>query len=127
LQCAAPAAQGEPCAGGSAEQCASGLLCIGSSDDKQVAGKCETAAQALTQREGETCSLDAGPWCAQGLACVVDSVTPASYTFHAIAVAGGTCGIAVPSECPTGQYCPLDFGDLVLGKLTANCAASGRR
>lgn len=120
--CATPAAEGEQCEGGSAEQCASGLLCIGSSDEKKVAGKCATAAQALTQKEGESCSLDEGPWCVQGLACVVDSVTPATYTCHDIAAAGGTCGIALPSECPTGQYCPLNFGDLVLGKLTANCA-----
>jgi hypothetical protein len=121
--CAAPAAEGEPCEGGSAEQCAAGLLCIGSSEDKKVAGRCETPAQALTQREGENCNLDEGPWCAQGLACVIEAVTPVSYKCHAIAAAGGTCGIAVPGECPTGQYCPLDFGELVLGKLTASCAA----
>ncbi len=121
--CAAPAAEGEPCDGGSAEQCASGLLCIGSSDDKKLAGQCATPARALTQQAGETCSLDAGPWCAQGLACVIEGVSPASYACHPTAAAGGTCGIAVPSECPAGQYCPLDFGDLLLGKLSASCTA----
>ncbi|MET0794355.1 MAG: hypothetical protein ABW061_22725 [Polyangiaceae bacterium] len=122
-RCAAPAAEGEACQGGSAEQCAAGLLCIGNSEEKKLTGTCQSPAKALTKQAGESCSVDAGPWCAPGLACVVESASPVSYQCHTTAAPGGTCGIAIPSECPTGQYCPLALSDLLLGKLTANCVA----
>ncbi len=117
--CAAPAAEGEACKGGSAGECAAGLLCIGNDDSQMRAGTCRTEANALTAKLGGDCDLSMGPWCEQGLSCVVESLT--TFKCHAIADAGGPCGLGVPSECPTGQYCPVDFPDLLLGNLTANC------
>jgi hypothetical protein len=121
--CAPPAAQGEACKGGSAAECAAGLLCIGNDDSQNRAGTCKTAAQALTKQVAEDCDLQAGPWCADGLACVVEKALPLSAKCHAIAAPGGTCGLGLPSECPTGQYCPLDFVDVATGKLSASCSA----
>ena len=121
--CVSPASEGDACKGPSGAECAAGLLCIGNDDDKKVAGTCQTAAAALVGKLGESCDLQAGPWCAAGLSCVVESVTPPTYKCHASAPTGGACGLGLPTECPQGQFCPLDFGDLVLGKLTANCQA----
>jgi hypothetical protein len=122
--CSAPAAAGEPCKGGSGAECAAGLLCVGNDDDKQLAGSCKTEADALVGKVGESCDLQQGPWCATGLSCVVEAVLPAAvYKCHAQAAAGGVCGLGVPSECPAGQYCPVDFGDLITGMLSASCTA----
>ena len=123
LHCAVPAAVGEPCQGGSGAECAAGLLCVGSDDGQKRPGSCQPFEQAVTGKVGEACDLQDGPWCVAGAACVLDSTTPTVATCHAVAKAGGSCGFGIPSECPAGQYCPLQLTDLALGKLTATCAA----
>jgi hypothetical protein len=121
--CAAPAESGEPCKGGSDAECAAGLLCIGNDDAQRRAGTCQTAEAALTKRVGDACDLQQGPWCEAGLSCVVEAVLAPSYKCHVIADPGGECGAGLPTECPSGQYCPLALSDLATGKLTATCQA----
>ena len=121
--CASPAALGEACKGGSAAECAAGLLCVGNDEDKKTAGTCQTQASTLTKKLDEACDLQQGPWCASGLSCVAEAITPVAYKCHAIAAPGGECGLALPGQCPSGQYCPLALADLITGKLKANCQA----
>lgn len=121
--CSAPARDGEPCKGGSAAECAAGLLCVGNDDGQKRAGTCQTSAAALTGQKGEACDLQLGPWCATGLSCVAEGLAPPSYKCHAIAAPGGECGAGLPAECPTGQYCPVGLPELLSGKLTAQCQA----
>jgi hypothetical protein len=89
------------------------------------AGSCTTAAAALLKNVGESCDVQRGPWCKSGLSCVVESLQLKEpmlvSTCHAPALAGGPCGLGVPSECPSDQYCPLALTDIVGGRLTANC------
>jgi hypothetical protein len=124
--CTTPAAVGEPCQGGSAAQCAAGLLCIGNDDGQMRAGTCTTSAAALLQKEGESCDLQRGPWCTPGLSCVVESVRLKDQTLvsscHAAAAVGGECGLGIPGQCPSGQYCPLALSDLAAGRSTASCS-----
>lgn len=122
-KCVAPAAEGEACGGGVAGDCAQGLLCIGDDKDNKKAGKCQTSAATLVGMSGDACDLQAGPWCADGLSCVVQSFTLGKLTSQceAVAASGGTCGIAIPSQCPKGEYCPLSLLDLAAAKYTANC------
>jgi len=125
--CSAPAAEGEPCKGGSAAECKAGLLCIGNDDGQKRAGSCQTAAMALTQPLGQACDLQQGPWCAENLACVVESYSMTTKALvskcHAVAPAGGDCGLGIPGECPAGQYCPLTLAELAGGKFSAKCLA----
>lgn len=124
-RCVAPAAEGEPCAGTVAEDCAAGLLCIGDDTAKKQAGTCKTAAATLTGRDGDPCDLQSGPWCADGLSCVVQSIASGALRSkcQAVATPGGSCGLGIPSDCPKGQYCPLQVADLVGGTFTATCTA----
>lgn len=122
-RCAAPAAEGAPCEGGSAVDCAAGLICIGNDDDQKREGVCKTGQNVLTKKVGEACDLQQGPWCETGLSCAVDSFENLmlTTTCHAPAASGGDCALGIPSECPTGEYCPLSALDLGLGKLKAKC------
>ena len=124
-KCVAPAQVGEDCGGGVAGDCAAGLLCIGDDQDNKKAGKCQTVAATLVGQSGAACDLQAGPWCADGLSCVVQSYAAGklSSTCQPAATSGGSCGIAVPSQCPKGEYCPLDLVDLLAMKSSANCQA----
>lgn len=124
-RCVAPAAEGEPCGGTVAENCSAGLLCIGDDTAKKQAGTCKTAAATLTGHEGDACDLQLGPWCADGLSCVVQSITAGALNSkcQAIAAVGASCGLGIPSNCPKGQYCPLQVVDLLTGTFTATCTA----
>jgi len=121
--CAKPAARGEACKGDAAE-CAAGLLCVGNDDTTNKSGTCKTEAETLTGKQGDSCDLQTGPWCQSGLSCVVDSlsVKGALATCHDAADAGGDCGFGLPSQCPTGQACPIALTDLASGTVTAKCA-----
>jgi hypothetical protein len=123
--CVAPAAKGEACKGTTAGECAAGLLCVGNDDSAKREGKCMTEADTFVASEGQSCDLQKGPWCMSGLACVVDSASLAGVvaTCHAIAKAGGDCGLGIPSQCPTGQSCPLQLTDIATGTYSAKCAA----
>jgi len=124
--CTTPAALGEGCLGGSAAQCAAGLLCLGNDDAQMRTGTCTTAEATLVKHEGESCDLQHGPWCVSGSSCVVESIKLKDQTLvsscHALAAAGAECGLGVPPQCPSGQYCPLALTDLISGHLTANCS-----
>lgn len=119
--CTAPAVEDEPCQGGSAAQCAAGLLCVGNDDSQMRAGSCKSLGSALGKQAGDPCNLPQDPWCADDLSCVIEAISPASHKCHVTAPVGGKCGLSLPGECPAGQYCPLDFADLAQGRLSANC------
>jgi hypothetical protein len=123
--CAAPAASGEACKGTTAGECAAGLLCVGNDDSSKREGKCMTEAATLTVHKGDSCDLQNGPWCTAGLSCVVDTASLAGLvsTCHDLASVNGDCGLGIPSQCPTGQACPLQLTDLVASTYTAKCAA----
>jgi hypothetical protein len=123
-KCVAPGVVGEQCAGTVAGNCAAGLLCIGNDDGNKKAGTCMTAAATLSKGVGETCDLQQGPWCTAGLSCVVQSLAGSALSSQcqAVSAAGAACGIGIPSDCPAGQFCPLQLKDLVAGTFTATCS-----
>ncbi|HEX3773698.1 MAG TPA: hypothetical protein VHV51_04485, partial [Polyangiaceae bacterium] len=125
-RCVAPAAEGAQCKGTVAGNCSAGLICVGNDDANKKPGTCMTAAETLAKHAGETCDLQNGPWCASGLSCVVQSLDAGGMLTsqcQSVASAGAQCGIGIPSDCPAGQYCPIDLPELVAKTYTANCSA----
>lgn len=121
--CTTPPAEGEPCGGGVAAQCGRAHLCIGEDVSKGQTGVCRTELEALVGAEGERCSL-AGPYCQEGLSCVVESADGAGALVancRAKVGSGGDCKIGRPSQCPSGEFCPLPFAALSAGTFSATC------
>lgn len=121
--CAAPAAAGQPCGGGVEVQCSATLQCLGDDATKKQAGVCKQAKDVFAGGEGDSCDIAAGPWCKDGFSCVVDGIANAKPVekCHAKAASGGSCGLAVPNQCPASEFCPLATADLVKMTFTANC------
>lgn len=122
-RCAAPAAIDEACKGGTAVECAAGLVCLGNDDGEMREGTCKTGQNVLTGQAGETCDLQAGPWCKEGLSCAIDSFENLmlNASCHAKASSGGDCSLAIPGQCPKGEFCPISGVDLIAGNFSAKC------
>ena len=101
----------EVCKGPTAPDCATGLMCYGSDDQKSppVAGTCKAVSTVFAGAEGASCSFDgkSGPLCATGLMCAFQSADQAG--LHASCVkpvaSGAACKASIPSMCPKGEYC----------------------
>ena len=124
--CTPPATLGQACKGTTAPDCQAGLFCYGNDDQKGTAGTCKTYADTFAGKANDACSLDgkSGPLCGAGLSCAFQSVD--AQGLHASCVApvasGAACQAAIPSMCPSGEYCnvpPLGSGGGV--KLDGTC------
>jgi hypothetical protein len=54
---------------------------------------------------------------------MLQSLTEGSATWACGAAQGDTCRLALPEQCPDGQYCPVDYNGLARGVSTATCRA----
>ncbi|HKP60219.1 MAG TPA: dickkopf-related protein [Polyangiales bacterium] len=98
--CAAPAKQGDHCAGNSGKICALGLSCMGSSD--QIPGTCQTNASIQAGALNAPC-MPGGTLCKEGLSCAYDG--GAGFKCQAAVKKGETCRLALPTQCPIDTYC----------------------
>jgi hypothetical protein len=117
--CVAPRAEGETCEGGVEAQCTPGLLCLGADEETGRVGTCRTVDGLFVALEGGDCDILQGPLCQVGLSCVLVqlSVTGNSIagTCAAAVGSGEDCALAVPSQCPEGEYCAINAADLLTG------------
>ncbi len=117
-RCAAPAEEGDPCGGGVEVQCKSPLICLGDDTNESRAGECVEQEAIFTAAVGDDCNFREGPLCESDLSCVLEDVDGAMLvaTCREAAEENGDCGLAIPQQCPVGQYCaglnvglPLDL------------------
>lgn len=102
-KCAEPAALGAPCGGTTGAVCALGTSCVGSTTE--AAGQCQTNASVQVGAVAEVCT-PGGTLCQEGLSCAYDG----AQGFHCQAAvgAGEPCHLALPTQCPTAQYCTAE-------------------
>ena len=121
--CRRPAQEGEPCEGADATPCAGFLYCD-LDDSRVLAGTCRQLSTLPKAELGQSCDQDLASLCGSGLVCSVDSVLGEDLAMTckpAQGVAGGPCTLAVPTDCPDGEYCPLTLEDYRNGTTQANC------
>ncbi|HEY3234906.1 MAG TPA: hypothetical protein VGJ84_09315 [Polyangiaceae bacterium] len=112
--CVAPAKLSEPCGGGVAPECASGLFCAG--DSMGTPGSCSDINTVFSARDGQACSFsDTSPqYCIATLSCAVTGLGPTGAVTGAQCKApvgaNATCQIAFPDMCPISQYCKVPGG-----------------
>lgn len=119
--CRAPAAEGSACGGTDGRDCVLGAHCLDTDDDPTTMGTCTPYDDLFSIAEGETCSLEDTEYCAPGLSCAATvSGTPPMATFkcEAQVAAGAACKLAVPDQCPAGQFCDV-MPDM--GEFAATC------
>lgn len=118
---------GEACEGNAHLQCLPGVFCAKEVEEvlrlNRPGGTC--AAIARGQPAGN-CDPLRGLLCGAGELqdpehCVLESLVEGSATWTCEDGLGDTCGLALPEQCPEGQYCPIDYDALDRGVLTASC------
>jgi hypothetical protein len=120
---------GEACEGDADLPCLPGLFCAKEVKDAltlhRPAGTCAYISRGQV---GGTPACDAlqGLLCGvreiRGPApCVLESLVEDSATWACADGLGDTCGLAIPEQCPDGQYCPVDSDALDRGVFTATC------
>jgi hypothetical protein len=129
--CQEPVGVGEPCEGTGNHPCLPGQFCA------------KPVTEALTMhRPAGTCTYishgppDGTPACdaLQGLLCnveevgaaehcVLESLSDDSATWTCKPAGDGTCGLALPEQCPAGEFCPIGIDVAETGVLTATCTA----
>jgi hypothetical protein len=120
--CATPKQDGETCGGNVEAQCEGGLACQGESKDEMRTGTCTPFDELTTAGPNETCDLDAGILCGPDLSCtIVELADPPIFRCLAIPASGGTCGLGIPENCPSGEYCDLSAAEVILGTLESTC------
>lgn len=102
-KCAEPAALGTPCGGTTGAVCALGTSCVGSTTE--AAGQCQTNASVQVGALGEVCT-PGGALCREGLSCAYDGAQ--GFNCQAAVAAGEPCHLALPTQCPTAQYCTAE-------------------
>ena len=110
--CTMTAGEGDPC-GGSAAECSLGLFCAGADESMNISGTCATADTVFAINEGDECSLTGGMLCKDNLSCAVTVTGTGQNTMVAWACEGDVeadadCKLAVPDQCPVGQYCDVN-------------------
>jgi hypothetical protein len=105
--CAEPLVEGDDCTvpvtasmGTGFRECPPGLVCIGPSNDL----RCRSIQTVYAAKLGQTCNAT-GTLCELGLVCQSQSSTSTSGICAATSAKGAKCRPAIPSQCPTGQYC----------------------
>ena len=120
---------GEACEGDSDLPCLPGLFCAkGVEEALTMHRPAGTCAYISRGQPGGTPACDS----LQGLLCgtkelqvpehcVLESLVEDSATWACDDGLGDTCGLAIPEQCPDGQYCPVDSDALARGVFTATC------
>jgi len=104
--CVKPAASGQPCGGGVQPECAPTLLCVGDDAQAKQAGTCKAMGEVFAAKAGDPCAYQDGTLCTTDLSCIYDAAPPAKGKCGARVGSGAACKrMAVPSMCPTGEYC----------------------
>ena len=98
--CTEPASAGAACTTDLSAECPPGLICHG----KPSALTCQPIGNVFVANEGASCDAVA-KLCKPGLACASSSSTTTMGTCVTIAAAGAACKAALPSQCPSDQYC----------------------
>lgn len=121
-KCAAPAAEGAACGGGTNVECKSGLSCQGADQDTGKPGTCKPGASVFSAKKGEACDAIQQKLCEPGLSCELTSATATGISWTCVApyASGGACKLAYPAGCPSGEYCPVNLKAMPL-KLDATC------
>jgi hypothetical protein len=121
-QCVKPAAIGQACKQGK-PPCNLDGLCVGVDDAKKTPGMCTTYTAALSAAQGASCDIAKTQLCLPALACAVATIdaTGATYSCVPRVTSGAACKLAIPSMCPTGEYC--DGIDTTKGKIDGTCKA----
>jgi hypothetical protein len=120
--CATPKQDGQTCGGNVEAQCEVGLACQGESKDDMRTGTCTPFDEITTAGPNETCDLDAGILCDPDLSCsIVEVADPPVLRCLAIPASGGSCGLGIPENCPSGEYCDLSLAQVLLGTLESTC------
>jgi hypothetical protein len=96
--CSDPLTLGQPCEG----DCATGLACID--------GFCASISAVLDGALGDDCDGENFDLCDDGLHCAAIGLAGDAVDWECVATypAGGTCQIAIPEGCPSGQRCDAD-------------------
>jgi hypothetical protein len=102
-KCAEPAAVGDACGGTTGAVCALGTSCLGST--AEAAGQCATNASVQVGAVGEVCT-PGGTLCQEGLSCAYDG--DQGFNCQAAVAAGEPCHLALPTMCPSSQYCTAE-------------------
>jgi Dickkopf N-terminal cysteine-rich region len=101
--CSAPAAEGDACSQYLVfGECPPGLVCQGMGSPNSLT--CQSIATLYSGKNGDACDAY-GKLCQSGLACASQSTSNTKGLCAPIAAAGGKCRAAVPSQCPSEQYC----------------------
>src|SRR5690606_38687655 len=97
--------EGEACGGGVAPECLIGLLCVGDDEANAETGSCFPAKDLFVLAPSLPCSIGTDPpaLCREGASCPVELAPVCQPT----AESGGTCRLALPDMCPSGEYCNL--------------------
>lgn len=104
--CTAPASAGEACGGGTEPPCILGTLC---SDEGTTPGTCVAIVDIFSAGAGDPCSLDDQELCGEGLVCAATLTNGVpSFECEATVAAGAACKLAVPDQCPPGQFCDVN-------------------
>jgi hypothetical protein len=105
--CTDPLVEGDECTvaitasmGAGFRECPPGLVCQGKSGDLL----CRSISTVFAGKSGAPCDAT-GTLCARGLVCQSQSATSTTGVCAAPSAKGGQCRPAVPSQCPSGQYC----------------------
>ena len=118
---------GEACEGASNLQCLPGMFCAKDVEEvltmNRPAGTCADISRGQPAR---TCDPLRGLLCGANELqdpgrCVLESLAESSAAWACVDGLGDTCGLALPEQCPDGQYCPVDYDALDRGVLTATC------
>jgi hypothetical protein len=119
---------GEPCEGTGNLPCLPGLFCAKQVTDaltmNRPAGICAYIAHgprggtpACDPLQGLLCSNEE---LGAPRHCVLESLADDSATWTCAPMAE-MCGLALPEQCPDGEFCPIASSDLDMGTLTAAC------
>jgi len=106
-KCVAPLGAGKAC--NAASPCGGLLDCIGvDTDDPQSMGTCQNRDAIYSASENEACSLTGvRQLCRPGLSCVFAETTAGLGTCQPPLAANAPCQLALPEQCPSGQYCKI--------------------
>jgi hypothetical protein len=128
-RCVKPAREGEACRGSSGPPCIPNLGCQGATET--ASGTCVALDEVYAASSGASCDFFTGQLCLAGQTCALLAVT-ADQQFEMACeppVSGGTCRIAVPEQCATGQFCelPADSVEGSCAPLPGDGEPCGRR
>lgn len=116
---------GEVCEGDTNLQCLPGMFCAKEVEDALTINRPPGTCAYIT-REQPACDPLQGRLCGANdlrdpAHCVLESLAEGSAAWACVDGLGDTCGLALPEQCPHGQYCPIDHNELDTGIFTATC------